>query len=102
MGLIPESEKLHIVDELLKHPTCPIRPEATQTLTKAQKLDLFHELAKGGALSSLTLSSGAVIEAIARASPQPVEAYGADLRRADLKERDLQRADFRGADLSYA
>lgn len=45
---MPESEKLSLVDELLKTPRSPIPQD--YPLTKEQKLDLFDELVEGGAI----------------------------------------------------
>src|SRR4051812_39607910 len=45
-----KSEKVLLIDELLKSPRYPIRPEAVRFLTNEQKLDLFDKLVQGGAI----------------------------------------------------
>jgi hypothetical protein len=48
--LIPETEKISIVDEVLNIPGCPIPPEVIRSLTRELKLDLFDKLISGGAI----------------------------------------------------
>src|SRR5688500_11343157 len=52
MHQVPESEKILLINELLKNPRYPIRPAAARYLTKAQKLDLFDKLVQAGAITS--------------------------------------------------
>jgi hypothetical protein len=50
MNQIPESEKIRLVEELLRNPRSPIRPEAVRSLTNEQKLALFDKLVSDGAI----------------------------------------------------
>jgi flagellar biosynthesis GTPase FlhF len=51
MTHIPESDKIRTVDAMLKSPRSLIRPEASRSLTKEQKLSLFDKLVQEGAIT---------------------------------------------------
>ncbi|MGH8651285.1 MAG: hypothetical protein ACREYE_03450 [Gammaproteobacteria bacterium] len=48
--LIPESEKIRLIDEALNHPSCPIPIEVIRSLTKEAKLAVFDKLVEAGGI----------------------------------------------------
>lgn len=49
-SLIPRSERLRIVDELLKGSSSPFPPEVARSLPEAVKLEMFDQAVEGGAI----------------------------------------------------